>query len=96
MNQFRLYWEFHKSTLSINWAFSVVLSVLSSVWLLPVLSMTAGPLISFLYKEIARSNEYYYYHNRGISQVGLIAASLGLHVFTGVFLLIIMKACLIF
>jgi len=91
MHIIRLYWEFHKSTLAINWAFSVALSVLSSVWLLPVLSMTVGPLIVFLYKEIARSNQYYFYYNRGISKTGLIAASMGLHVVFGVVLLILMK-----
>jgi len=96
MENFRLYWEFHKSTIVINWAFSIALSVSSSPLLLPVLTMTGGPLISLFYKEISRNNEYYFYYNRSISKVNLIAISLGLNVFVGFILLFIMSKCQIF
>ena len=34
--------------------------------------LTAGPLVTFIYKELARPLEYYYYYNQGISKTGLI------------------------
>jgi len=100
MEYIRLYWTFHKSTIVINWAFSIALSVLIPPLLLPVLfpvlTMTAGPLISLLYKEISRNNEYYFYYNRGITKVNLIAISLALNMLPGLILLFIMSKCQIF
>jgi hypothetical protein len=96
MGNYRLYWEFHKSTIVINWTFSIALSALSTPWLFPVLTMTGGPLISLLYKEIARNNEYYFYYNRSISKVNLIAISLVLNVLVGIILLFILPKCQIF
>ncbi len=94
MDNVRLYWEFHKSTLIINWTFSIAFSmILFSPLLIPIVSMTGGPLISIFYKEISRKNEYYFYYNRGISKLNLVAISLILNVLFGVVLLFIISKC---
>lgn len=95
MNNIKFYWEFHKSTLIINWAFSLGFSfiILSSLTIqsliipMTIMSMTGGPLISIFYKEITRNNEYYFYYNRGISKINLIIASLILNVLVGAILI---------
>ena len=38
--------------------------------------VTAGPVVAFMYKELARPLEYYYYYNRGISKIRLIICCL--------------------
>ena len=92
MDNIRFYWEFHKSTLIINWAISVGFSmILLSLLSIPVMSMTGGPLISIFYKEISRKNEYYFYYNRGISKIKLIVVSLILNVLVGIILISIIQ-----
>lgn len=84
MENIRFYWEFHKSTLIINWSFSVAFSmILFLPIMIPIISMTGGPLISVFYKDLSRKNEYYFYYNRGISKVKLIVVSLLLNIFIG-------------
>lgn len=90
MYKLRFYWEFHKSTLVINWAFSCSMGmILMNLWLIPLVAMIAGPLLSLFYKEIARKNEYYFYYNRGISKISLITMSMIMNILTGLLLLFI-------
>ncbi len=49
--------------------------------------MTGGPILSIFYKEISKKNEYYFYYNRGISKVNLIAFSMILNMLTGIILI---------
>ncbi len=92
MENIRFYWEFHKSTLIINWAFSVAFSmILFLPIMIPIMSMTGGPLISIFYKELSRKNEYYFYYNRGISKVKLIVVSILLNVFVGAIIISILQ-----
>ena len=94
MDNVKLYWEFHKSTLIINWTFSFAFSmILISPLLIPIVSMTGGPLISIFYKEISRKNEYYFYYNRGISKLNLIIISLILNILIGLVILFIVSKC---
>ncbi|MDP2721382.1 MAG: hypothetical protein Q8O72_01380 [Bacteroidales bacterium] len=90
MENLKLYWEFHKSTLLVNWLFSVAFSmILVSPVLIPVMSMSGGPLLSIFYKQLAHKNEFYFYYNQGISKIKLIVVSLILNVIVGLFVLII-------
>ncbi|WP_197057248.1 hypothetical protein [Alistipes sp. ZOR0009] len=90
MDKLRFYLEFHKSTLVLSWVFSVAVSIVTlSFIVMLIASMSAGPIIGFLYKEMSHKNEYYFYANNGISKISLILVSFFLHVFLGVFLLLI-------
>ncbi|NOU47073.1 MAG: hypothetical protein HOO86_08430 [Bacteroidales bacterium] len=88
MDTIKLYWEFHKSTLIINWLFSMAISLLGFPFVIfPIVTMTGGPFLSLFYKEIAHKNEYYFYYNRGISKLNLIIVSMIANILTGIILL---------
>lgn len=92
MNKLLLYWEFYKSTLILNWSFSMALSIIIYplfLTVLPICVMTAGPIVSLFFKEVSRKNEFYFYYNKGISKISLITTNITLNLITGVFLLII-------
>jgi hypothetical protein len=94
METIRLYWTFHKSTLTLNLLFSFAISlILAELFfkVLPISIMTGGPLLSLFYKEISRKNEYYFYYNRGISKLNLIVVSMALNVLTGIVLKMIIS-----
>ncbi|MHC1704527.1 MAG: hypothetical protein AB9846_11515 [Tenuifilaceae bacterium] len=94
MDRILLFWEFHKSTLVINWSFSVAFSLMlfpQFFFLLPISVMTGGPLLSLFYKEISKNNEYYFYYNRNISKLSLIMVSMILNIITGKILMIIIS-----
>lgn len=94
MENFRLYWEFHKSTLLLNWVASIALALLTMTPIyFPVATMTGGPFISLLYKEITARNEYYFYYNRGIPRINLIIFSMTLNILLGVILTYIVLKC---
>jgi hypothetical protein len=58
---------------------------------LPVAIITAGPLLSFLSKEISNKKEYYFYYNRGISKINLLVISMIFNTLTGILLYIILS-----
>lgn len=91
MKKAAIYWEFHKSTLLINWVFSAVIATVVSPWLFPVITMTGGPLLSLFYKELSRNKDYFFYYNLGITKVKLIAISMVFNVITGLLLLLIIS-----
>jgi len=87
MLNFRLYWEFHKSTLLLNWIASIALALLTmSPILFPIATMTGGMFISLFYKELTAKNEYYFYYNRGITKINLMGVNLILNILPGLIL----------
>jgi hypothetical protein len=78
MDRIKLYWEFHKSMLPVNWVSSIVASFIFSfhnpLLLMPIMSITWGPLAGILLKEFS-GNEYYFYYNRGIQKSKLFMIS---------------------
>jgi len=97
MQKVRLYWEFHKSTLFLNWVVSLISILLTKSFLfVPITMMTVGPFLSLFYKEISSKNEYYFYYNRGISKINLIVVNLILNILTGLILLYIFFKCQVF
>ena len=70
-----MYWAFYKSTVVLNICVSGMVAFLTREALLvtfPICFATVGLLVAFLYKEIARKMEYYFYFNRGISKIKLM------------------------
>ena len=104
MVKLALHWEYFKSTLVLNLASSVlfaffVISFLKSlpgpIPSFPVIyircCMVGGPLLCFLYKEISRKNEYYFYYNRGITKLSLWIVTLVTYILSGTLLINILE-----
>jgi hypothetical protein len=51
--------------------------------------ISAGTVISLLYKEISKQHEYYFYYNKGISKQTLILACVFTNLIIGMLLIII-------
>ena len=70
---FLIYWAFYKSTITINLVVSLMVGLVStSITIFAVSLVTFGLFFAFLYKEVVRPYEYYFYYNRGISKIKLI------------------------
>lgn len=70
----RLLFTFYRSTLALNWGFSLACSIIVFVQfpkVLPISLMTSGSLLSFYYKSLSRKADYFFYYNRGISKIQL-------------------------
>ena len=69
-----MYWTFYRSTIILNSLVSFLIALITGEMLLffPICYATIGLLAVFLYKEIARPNNYYFYYNQGISKVKLM------------------------
>jgi len=94
MSKLALYWEFYKSTLVVNWIFSIAISLILLPTFFTTLSisvMTGGPLLSLLYKEISSKNEFYFYYNQGVSKVRLVISCMILNILVGLILIKIFK-----
>ena len=100
MGKLALHWEFFKSTLVLNLASSVLFAYCIFYLLknlpdpLPPFHiiyirclMFGGPLLCFLYKEISRKNDYYFYYNRGITKIRLWTVNFLAYAFTGTLLI---------
>ena len=97
MKDIKLYLQFHKSILPLNWTssicFSIIFYLLSHTSILygfSIFSMSLGFLFSLLIKESVFSNkdEYYFYYNFGITKVKLIIFSFTLNIVFGLILII--------
>ena len=99
-----LHWEYFKSTLVLNLATSVLFAFVIMYFLksmpgqvpsYPIIYirclMVGGPLLCFLYKEISRKNEYYFYYNRGISKLSLWIVTLLIYIVSGTLLINILQ-----
>jgi len=104
MVKLALHWEYFKSTLVLNLASSVLFAFFINSFLktlpIPIPSfpviyirclMTGGLLLCFIYKEISRKNEYYFYYNRGITKLSLWLVTLATYILTGTLLIIILQ-----
>jgi hypothetical protein len=94
-NQFKLLLVFYKSTL----ALSVTVAAMLAVFGPGILAgfgfglMTAGTVLTLLYKEISKKNEYYFYYNKSISKQALmLTCALGNLVVGLVFIIIAVYA----
>jgi hypothetical protein len=97
MKDIKLYLQFYKSTLVLNWSFSVCLSTVlyliqgaQVLYVFPVFSMSFGFLFALVVKESAFSNEdeYYFYYNAGITKIKLITFSSAMNIIFGSILII--------
>lgn len=89
VQRIKLIWEFYKSTIAIAWSVAFGTSLIlykhfTQVFLFS--TITLGPFVSFLYKELAQKKEYYFYYNRGISKVQLILFTCLINLLIGTFL----------
>ena len=89
MNKIRLYWEFHKSTLLLNYGSSFIISLLAFpiFYIIFTISIASGgAIISYLYKEISCKKEFYFYFNKGINKTSLFVISFILNAITAILL----------
>jgi hypothetical protein len=83
-SKWRLFWAYFKSTLGANLFFSFIVAVTTmNIIVFPVCIMSGGPLFAFFYKQVARSDEYYFYGNRGISKYQLMAFTMAVTILLG-------------
>ena len=108
----RLFLPYNKTILKTNIIFSIFLTMLSSllffarpsshsptyiimnsfvVWI-----MTGGFLLSALYFEITRKNEYYFYYNLGLSKIKLLLTAYLLNFLLVIPIIIHSSICLTF
>jgi len=74
-----MYWAYYKSTIVLNLCVSIAITLIAnfygadvSLYLFAISLAFIGPAFAFLYKEIVRPLEYYFYYNRGITKVKLM------------------------
>jgi|GEM_PF-3246415 len=75
----RLLLTFYRSTLALNWGFSLACAILVFIQfpkVLPISLMSSGSLLSFYYKSLSRKGDYFFYYNRGISKTQLLLFTL--------------------
>jgi len=75
-----MYWIYYKSTIVINLCVSIAIILIASfygaeviIYIFAVSLAFIGPLFAFLYKEIVKPLEYYFYYNRGITKFKLMS-----------------------
>ena len=96
---YKMYWAFYKSTVTINLVVSLMVSlvvlmispVLASITVFAIGYVTFGLFFSFLYKEVVRPKEYYFYYNRGISKIKLIVFCILVNCLLSTLILIILN-----
>jgi len=92
-----MYWAYYKSTIVVNLCVSVAIVLIAnflygadlSIYLFAVSIAFIGPSFAFLYKEIVRPLEYYFYYNRAISKIKLIAFCLTVNVLLAIIISLI-------
>jgi hypothetical protein len=100
MQKVRLYWEFYKSTVVMNLGCSVLLAFSIFVGMQMAMltppsfivvyircCMFGGPVLCLYNKVLARKNEFYFYHNKGIARSGLFIATFVIYISLGVLIL---------
>jgi hypothetical protein len=91
-NQLKLLLLFYKSTLLFNIACGVILGAINFQLFFVAFGfgfLSAGTVISLLYKEISKQHEYYFYYNKGISKQTLILTCAIANLVIGILLIII-------
>ena len=81
------YWSYYKSTIVINLCVSVAIVLIAyllygdvSFYLFAASIAFIGPPFVFLYKEIVRPLEYFFYYNRAITKIKLISFCLTVNI----------------
>jgi hypothetical protein len=90
--QLKLLAIFYKSTLLFSITCGVMLGVINFQLFLVAFGfsfLSAGTVISLMYKEISKQHEYYFYYNKGISKQTLILTCVLANLFIGILLIII-------
>lgn len=90
----RLLLAFYRSTLALNWAFSLACAIMAIPQLpkvLPISLMTSGSLLSFYYKSLSRKSDYFFYYNRGISKMQLFLFTAVMNIIVGAILYILLN-----
>ena len=86
----KIYWAFYKSTVTINLVVSLMFGIVSrSIIVFAISLVSIGLFFAFLYKEVVRPQEYYFYYNRGISQIKLIIFCMLVNILPSALILII-------
>jgi hypothetical protein len=89
-NQIKLLLIFYKSTLMLSVASSMMLAVLSfmqpmfMLFVFGACFLSAGTVITLLYKETSRQHEYYFYYNMGLSRQSLMLTCILGNLFVGI------------
>jgi cellulose synthase/poly-beta-1,6-N-acetylglucosamine synthase-like glycosyltransferase len=90
-NKFQLLAIFYKSTLTLSIGSSVLLATLAPKLLIAfsLLFVSAGTIVTLLYKEMSRQHEYYFYYNKSLTKPQLILTCITGNLIIGVTLFII-------
>lgn len=91
---FRLLLAFYRSTLALNWGFSLACAIMAIPQLpkvLPISLMTGGSLLSFYYKRLSRKGDYFFYYNRGLSNTQLFLFTTVMNITVGAILYILLN-----
>jgi Zn-dependent protease len=89
-----MYWAFYKSTVTINLVVSLMVGLVTvSITVFAIGLVTFGLFFAFLYKEVVRPQEYYFYFNRGISKIKLIIFCILVNILPSALILIILQLC---
>ncbi len=89
MVKLKLYWEFYKSVFLINLFLTLVTLKYNPNTILINLCFVAI-IIIHIYKEYYRANEYYFYYNKNISKLQLLAFCFGLNFIISIIILLIL------
>ncbi|WP_158990990.1 hypothetical protein [Mucilaginibacter sp. L196] len=91
-SQLKLVLVFYKSTLLFSIACGVMLGALNFPLFFVAFGfgfLSAGTVITLLYKEISKQHEYYFYYNKGITKQTLILTCILTNLVIGMLLIII-------
>ncbi len=88
---------FYKSTLTLSIAISSLLAVLN-IFNIPAMFLafgicflSAGTVVTLLYKEMSKPHEYYFYYNKGLPKWLLILSCITGNLIIGIFLILISR-----
>jgi len=85
-----LYWAYYRSTIVINLCVSLAIVLIAKdIYFFAASIAVAGPSFAFLYKEVVRPLEYYFYYNRSISKIKLISFCLTVNIILAVIISLI-------
>jgi hypothetical protein len=90
-NQLKLLLVFYKSTLPLSITPAAMLAALNrfNLGVFGFALMTAGTVLTLLYKEISKKQEYYFYYNKSISKHALmLSCALGNLVVGSIFIIL--------
>jgi len=91
-SQLKLLLVFYKSTLLFSIACGVMLGAINFNDFFAAFGfsfLSAGTVISLLYKEMSKQHEYYFYYNKGISKQTIILTCILTNLIIGILLIII-------